>query len=127
MSEQAIEHYKTGLKLFGEGKHADAIEAYDQALAQRPDWEEALHGKAMALMKAERLDDAIAVGQRIVELNPNDAFAHTSLSIFFQRKGMIEEAEKEAAKARMISWKEELKTNPDAPPPGPAGGMNVVQ
>lgn len=127
MSDQAIEHYKTALGLFGEGKHPEAIAAYDEALALRPDWEEALHGKAMALMKAERLDDAIAVGQRIVELNPNDAFAHTSLSIFFQRKGMIEEAEKEAAKARMISWKEELKKNPNAPPPGPAGGMNVVQ
>ena len=41
--------------------------------------------------------------------------------------GMLDEAEKEAAKARMISWKEELKTNPDAPPPTPPGGMNVVQ
>jgi Flp pilus assembly protein TadD len=127
MADQTIELYKKALGLFGEGKHAEAVAVYDEALELRPDWEEALHGKAMALYKAERLDEAVAVGQRIVELNPNDAFAHTSLSIFFQRKGMIEEAEKEAAKARMISWKEELKTNPDAPPPGPAGGMNVVQ
>jgi len=127
MGTPAIELYKKALGLFGEGKHAEAIVAYDEALELRPDWEEALHGKAMALYKAERLDDAVAVGQRIVELNPDDAFAHTSLSIFFQRKGLIEEAEKEAAKARMISWKEELKTNPDASPPGPAGGMNVVQ
>jgi tetratricopeptide (TPR) repeat protein len=123
----AIELYKKGLALFGQQKHEEAIAAYDAALSERPDWEEALHAKAMALMKAGRIDEAIAIGRRIVELNPEDAFAHTSLSIFYQRKGMIEEAEKEAAKARMVSWKEELKKNPNAPPPGPAGGMNVVQ
>jgi Flp pilus assembly protein TadD len=126
-ANKAVEHYKQGLALFGQARHEDAVAAYDQALAERPDWEEALHGKAMALMKAGRVDDAITVGRHIVELNPDDAFAHTSLSIFYQRKGLIEEAEKEAAQARMISWKEDLKKNPNAPPPGPAGGMNVVQ
>jgi tetratricopeptide (TPR) repeat protein len=126
-NDQRIEHYKEGLALFGQQKHAEAVEAYDKALAVSPDWTDALHGKAMAYMQLGKLDEAIATGLRIVELDPNDAFAHTSLSMFYQRKGLIEEAEKEAAKARMISWKEELKKNPDAPPPGPAGGMNVVQ
>ena len=39
----------------------------------------------------------------------------------------LEEAEAEGAKARMIAWKEELKTTPDAPPPGPAGNLDVIQ
>ena len=39
----------------------------------------------------------------------------------------IEAAEKEGAEARTISWKEELKENPDAPPPAEPGSMNVVQ
>ena len=73
------------------------------------------------------LDQAIKVGLRIVELDSEDAFAHTSLSMFYQRKGLIEEAEKEGAKARMAAWKKDLKDNPDAPPPGPAGSMPVVQ
>ena len=33
----------------------------------------------------------------------------------------------EGAEARMISWKDELKENPDAPPPAEPGSMNVVQ
>lgn len=126
MSER-LEHYKQGLKLFGENKFPEAIEAYRACLAEDPDWTEGLHGLAMAQMHAGLIDDAIATGLRIVELDKNDAFAHTSLSMFYQRKNMIEEAEKEAAKARMISWKEELKTNPDAVPPGPAGSMDVIQ
>ena len=122
-----LEHYKKGMQLFGENKFTEAIEAYQQSLAEDPDWTEGLHGLAMAQMHAGLLDEAIATGKRIVELDANDAFAHTSLSMFYQRKNMIEEAEKEAAKARMISWKEELKTNPDAAPPGPAGSMDVIQ
>ena len=41
--------------------------------------------------------------------------------------GKIPEAETAQSKARMISWKEELKTNPKAPPPSAPPGMNVVQ
>jgi len=121
------EHYMKGLALYGKNQHREAIEEYEKALEASPGWTEALHGIALAHMHLGELDQAIAVGQRIVELDPNDAFAHTSLSMFYQRKGLIPEAEKEAAKARMIAWKEELKKNPNAPPPGPPGGMKVQQ
>lgn len=119
--------YLEGMQAYGEARHEDAIVKFDEALALSPDWTDALHGKAMALRQLGRYDEAIAVGQRIVELDANDPFAHTSLSIFYQLKGMIEEAEKEGAKARMLSWKEELKKNPNARPPGPAGSMPVIQ
>jgi Flp pilus assembly protein TadD len=55
------------------------------------------------------LDDAIAVAQRLAELDPNDILAHTSLSILYQRKGMVPEAEAEANKARVLGWKQQLK------------------
>lgn len=130
-----------GLRLFGENRHAEAIEAYEQALELRPDWTEAMHGLAMACMHAGLLDRAVAVGLRICELDADDPFAHTSLSMFYQRKGAVAEkqgdaeearrnielAEKEGARARLLSWKQELKTNPNAVPPGPAGSMDVIQ
>ena len=78
-------------------------------------------------MNANLLDEAIETGKKLIELDQEDPFAHTTLSMIYQRKNMIDEAEKEQAKARMLSWKQELKTNPNAPPPGPAGSMDVIQ
>lgn len=141
VSEEATQFYLEGLRLYGEHKYTEAMEAYEKSLALAPEWTEALHGVAMALMYLERYDEAIEIGKRICELDKNDAFAHTSLSMFYQRKSAVAEAagdekasrelidlaEAEGAKARMISWKEELKTNPDASPPGPAGSMDVIQ
>ncbi|MFT4538655.1 MAG: tetratricopeptide (TPR) repeat protein [Planctomycetota bacterium] len=122
--ENANEFYMEGMKLFGEGKNEEAIATFVKCLEQKPKWTEAMHGLAMCHMNNGTLDDAIRIGQEIAEIDKNDAFAHTSLSMFYQRKGMIEEAEREGAKARMINWKQELKENPDAPPP--AGAMGVI-
>ncbi len=40
-----------------------------------------------------RYDEAIAVAQRLAEIEPDDVLAHTSLSVLYQKKGMILEAE----------------------------------
>jgi Flp pilus assembly protein TadD len=120
-------HYLNGLKLFGQNQFEESIAEYRLALEQKPDWADVLHALATAQSKLGRQEEAIATLQRVIELTPNDAFAFTSLSIFLQRQGKVPEAESAAAKARMLSWKEELKKNPNAPPPGPPGSMNVVQ
>ncbi|MEE8468725.1 MAG: tetratricopeptide repeat protein [Planctomycetota bacterium] len=141
VSEEATAHYLEGMRLFGEDRYTEAIEAYRRALVAQPGWTEAMHGVAMAHMHDGQLDEAIRVGLEICELDAKDPFAHTSLSMFYQRKGavaeaagdaqqsaaMIEAAEKEGARARMLSWKEDLKTNPNAVPPGPPGSMDVIQ
>jgi len=123
----AHDHYMKGLALFGRDEHLEAIDEYRKGLALEPENTEILLAMATAQMNAGRLDDAIATGKRLVELDATDPFAHTSLSMMYQRKGMIDEAEKEQARARMLSWKQELKENPSAPPPGPAGGMDVAR
>jgi Flp pilus assembly protein TadD len=68
-----------------------------------------MHGLARAYQDSEEYDKAIAVANRIVELDPEDVLAHTSLSILYQRKGMVPQAEAEAAKARILGWKQQLK------------------
>lgn len=141
MSETALDHYMLGMTLFGEGKHSDAEAAYRQALEVQPNWTEAMHGLAMTLMHQNRLDEAIVVGKEITQIDGEDPFAHTSLSIFYQRQSsaaeekgdkqaaldLIAEAEKSGAQARLLSWKQELRSNPDAPKPDLPEGMDVIQ
>jgi tetratricopeptide (TPR) repeat protein len=120
-------HYLAGLKLFGQDKYAEAVEEYRRAIALSPDWLEALHALATAQSKLGDQDAALATIARVIQLDPDDPFAYTSQSIFLQRKGLIPEAESAQAKARMASWKQELKKNPNAPPPDTGGGIKVVQ
>ena len=121
------ELYLKGLGLYGQGKHAEAIEAFAAALEAAPERADCLQALSMAEMHAGRLKEALEHVLRLTEMTPEDPQAFTSLSMIYQRMERIEDAEKAQAKARMLSWKEELKTNPNAPPPADAGGMNVVQ
>ena len=121
------ELYLQGLSLYGQGKHADAIAAFESAFAADPKRAECLQALAMAQMHAGRLQDALASVLRLTEMTPGDPQAFTSLSMIYQRLDRIDDAEKAQATARMLSWKEELKTNPKAPPPAGAEGMSVVQ
>ena len=103
------EHYNRGMELYTEDKMGEAIEAYQKALAEDPNYSDALHALAMAYASNDRLDEAIEVGKRLIEANPEDELAYTSLSIFYQRKGMISEAESIGAKARTLGWKRQLQ------------------
>jgi tetratricopeptide (TPR) repeat protein len=105
---QAEGHYYAALDHFAEGKYEAAIEEYRQALRIDPTFTDAMHGLARVLQDLERYDEAIEVARKIAELNSEDILAHTSLSILYQRKGLIAEAEAEANKARVLGWKRQL-------------------
>jgi len=68
-----------------------------------------MHGLARALQDLNRLDEAIAVANPHRQLDPDDVLAHTSLSVLYQKKGMVPEAETEGNKARVLGWKQQLK------------------
>jgi len=126
MSDASKEAYLAGLKLYGEGKYREAVDAFDRGLAEKPEWVDVLQAKGMAQMNAGDHAKALETLLRVTEMAPEDPSAFTSLSMCYQRLDKIEEAEKAQARARMLSWKEELKTNPNAPPPDP-GPMSVQQ
>lgn len=105
----AEDHYYTALDLYAEGQHEQAVAEYQKSIAADPTFADALHGLARAYQDMNRLDDAIEVSKKIADLAPDDVLAHTSLSILYQKKGMIPEAEAEGNKARILGWKQELK------------------
>jgi tetratricopeptide (TPR) repeat protein len=106
---KAEEHYYAALDLVSEGEHERAVEEYQKALEADPTFTEAMHGLSRALQDLGRLDEAIAIAKRIAEVDPEDVLAYTSLSVLYQKKGMIPEAEAEGAKAMVLGWKQQLK------------------
>jgi tetratricopeptide (TPR) repeat protein len=112
-ARQAAEgHYYCALDHYAEGRHAEAIAEYEAAIAKDVSFLDAMHGLARVFQDTEQYDKAIAVAARIAELDPDDVLAHTSLSILYQRKGLVPEAEAEAARARVLGWKQQLKGKP---------------
>ena len=106
---QAEDHYYAALDRVAEGHHEQAVAEYKKSLAADPNFTDALHGLSRALQDLNRLDEAIEIAKRISEVDPDDVLAHTSLSILYQKKGMVPEAEAEANKARVLGWKQQLK------------------
>ena len=107
--QKAEDHYYAALDLVSEGEQERALDEYQKSLDADPVFTEAMHGMARTLQDLNRLDEAITVANRIAELDPDDVLAHTSLSVLYQKKGMIPEAEAEANKARILGWKQQLK------------------
>jgi tetratricopeptide (TPR) repeat protein len=107
--QKAEDRYYAALDLMADGKLEEAVAVYRESIEIDPSFTEAMHGLARALQDLHRYDEAITVSQRITELDPDDVLAHTSLSMLYQKKGMVPEAEAEGAKARVLGWKQQLK------------------
>lgn len=95
--------YKEGFDHFVHDRLEEAIAAYRRALEADPELTIAWNGLAMALAQQGDLDGAIDAGHKLVSLDPDDPLGHTSLSMFYQRKGMIAEAEEEKAAAARLA------------------------
>jgi tetratricopeptide (TPR) repeat protein len=106
-------HYNEGMEFFAQDKWEEAITAYERALEEDPHYADALHALAMTYAHQGNFDKAIEFGKKLIEVAPDDELAYTSLSIFYQQKGMIAEAEQIGAKARTLGWKRQLGDKKD--------------
>jgi Flp pilus assembly protein TadD len=97
--------YKEAFAHFVSDRLNEAIATYRQALDVDPKLAIAWNGLAMALAQNGDLDGALKAAHKLVELEPDEPLGHTSLSIFYQRKGMIPEAEAEKAIAMRLGMK----------------------
>jgi tetratricopeptide (TPR) repeat protein len=103
------EIFEQAVEAFGEDKLDVAVELYRKALEIDPNYQDVLHGLGMALFNLGRYDEAVAAAKRLIEIDNEDILAHTSLSMFYQGQGLIEEAEKEGNVAKIMGWKHDLR------------------
>ena len=114
-SSSAEDLYHEGLDRLAEGDAAGAAQKLRDCLEVDPGMLDAMHGLIRALQEQGDLDGAITVAQRLLQLDPEEPLAHTSLSILYQHKGMIAEAEAEALKAKLLGWKKQLQQQKPKP------------
>jgi Flp pilus assembly protein TadD len=93
------ELYDQAVELRDAGDKPGAIAKLDEALGVDPNFTLA-HGM-LAKLHADlsHFDEAITHARKVVELEPNDVFSYTALSVIYQRCGKIHEAEEAKAKA----------------------------
>lgn len=101
--------YYDALDLLADGHPADAAALLRTALALDGGFLDGWHALTRALQDAGELDEAVAAVQRLIALDPEDVLAHTRLSILYQARGMVAEAEQEATRAKLLGWKQQLR------------------
>ena len=90
---------------FAAGRLDEAAAGYRRAVARDASLAIAWNGLAMVLERQGDLDGAIEAALHLIELEPDEALGHTSLSRFYQQKGWIERAENEKALATQLAMK----------------------
>jgi len=93
---------REGFRHFSEDRIDEAIDCYRQATDAAPELALAWNGLSMTLKRKGDLDGAIRAGMKIAELEPDDPLSHVNLSILYQAKGLIQEAEDEKALAAKL-------------------------
>lgn len=114
VTEDVDRLFDAALDALTHGDAAGAVESFEQIIAIDPSHAEAVHGLIRALEDAGRVDDALQVTQDLIAADPEDVLALTRLSMIYQHKGMVTEAEATAAKAKILGWKIQLRTGVEA-------------
>lgn len=100
----ALQHelYDEADKLKEAGNLEQAVAKLDEALGLDADYALAHSALAVILGRLGRHREAVGHAQRVCELEPNDSFSFTALSVICQRAGMIQEAEDAMARAHLV-------------------------
>ena len=96
------ELYTQAERLKDEGKLDEAATVLEQIVVQDASYALAHSALAVIYGRLKRHDEAIRHGLKVCELEPNDPFSFTAMSVTFQRAGKIPEAEDAMARARTL-------------------------
>ena len=96
------EIYDQADKLKDEGTLEEAVAKLEEALAMDANFSLAHSALAVILGRLGRHEEAIQHGLKVCELEPEDPFSFTAMSVIYQRAGRIPEAEEAMYRARVM-------------------------
>jgi len=94
---------------FTMGNYDEALGKLTRAVDLAPEAFVAWHALAEINFQLRHFDDALRAAECALALNPDDLFINTTLSRIWMEKGDKALAEKFGAKAKILSWKDQLK------------------
>ena len=100
-----LAHINLGGELARQGKLAEAVGHYEQALQLKPNYADGCIYLGVALARQGKLAEAIQHYERALQLRPDDAGAHYNLGIALIRQGKFSEA--------IEHYQRALQLNPD--------------
>ena len=103
------------------GELGEAAKYFKQVVDQDPQFQDGWHALSMALYKLDRYEESIEAGKRAAQIDPNNQFVWSSLSLACNANKQKAEAEAAGAKARILSWGGKIKpetSNVDSSGPG---------
>ncbi len=86
------------------GDLEEAAKCFREVVVQDPGFQDGWHALGMALYKLDRYPEAIEAGRRAAQIDPNNQFVWSSLSLAYNANKQKAEAEWAGAKARILSW-----------------------
>jgi Flp pilus assembly protein TadD len=96
------ERYEAAEALKNAGDLSAAVAALETTVADHPDFALAHSALAAWCTRLDRHEEAVRHARRVCELEPNDPFSYTALSVACMRGGRIAEAEDALARSRMM-------------------------
>jgi Flp pilus assembly protein TadD len=96
------DRYAAAERLKDAGDLAAAVVALEGLVADHPEYPLAHSALAAWCTRLERHEDAVRHARRVCELEPDDPFSYTALSVACMRAGRIAEAEEALARSRML-------------------------
>jgi tetratricopeptide (TPR) repeat protein len=91
---QAYVHFNLGYLLQQDDHHAEALDAFERALALNPKLDQALYGQALSLIKLDRVEEALEPLKANVRLQPLSPYGFYQLAHALNRLGRHDEARK---------------------------------
>lgn len=95
-----------GFQYFAQMDYERAVIFFEKAIQLDNQFEIAYSGLSESLNRLGRIDEAIPIVKKWIELNENDPMAHTALSRLYVQKGMRDKAEEEMAISVFLSKKQ---------------------
>ena len=96
------DYYNMGIALQMQSKFEEAIEAYNKALAIKPDHENAYYNMGIAFKSQGKLDEAVEAYKKAIFIKPDYVNAYNNMGNAFKSQGKLDEAVEAYKKAIFI-------------------------